>query len=172
MKNTLRAILFSLSLALLLSACGGGGGGDNGGGTAPPTIIPTKALLKVSTANVPSGTLLGGVQISIVLPAGVTPSVLSGNDATGSVAASGNAVGSMAPFAGYNASTNTLTTAVINLAGFASGEVMTITCSIAAGTTVTAANFPSQATETGVFDSSNITNSIPGATCPISVTLQ
>ena len=170
MINTLRAILFSISLTLLMSACGGGGGGDNGGGTTPPTTTPTKAILKVSTANVPSGTLLGGVQISIVLPAGVTPSVLSGNDATGSVAASGNAVGSMAPFAGYNASTNTLTTAVINLAGFASGEVMTITCSIAAGTTVTAANFPPQATETSVVDL-NLIN-ISGATCPISVTFQ
>ena len=169
MINTLRAILFSFSLALLMSACGGGGG-DNGGGTTPPTITPTKAILKVSTANVPSGTLLGGVKISIVLPAGVTPSVLSGNDATGSVAASGNAVSGLFAASSYDAATRTLMPGTISGTGFVSGEFLTITCSIAAGATVTAADFPSQAKVISLVDLNS--NTISGATCPISVTFQ
>ena len=169
MINRLHAILLGLCLTLLMSACGVGAGG-----TAPPTTTPpataTKAILKVSTANVPSGTLVGGVQISIVLPAGVTPSVLSGNDASGSVVA---AVSGALAASSYDTSTRTLQHIMASLAGFPSGEFLTITCSIAAGTTVTAADFPTQATIISLVDSSNNpNNSIPGATCPISVTFQ
>jgi hypothetical protein len=164
MIKTLRIVLFCLSLALLISACGGGGGGNS-----EPSPAPTKAILKVSTANVPAGTLVGGVQFSIVLPLGVTPSVLSGNEAKGSVVASGNAANGSYVDALYDSTTRTLTPGIIN-AGFNSGECMTITCTIAAGTTVTAANFPLQATVIQVLDQN--ANPISGATCPISVTFQ
>jgi hypothetical protein len=167
MIKTLRIVLFCLSLALLISACGGGGGGNS-----EPSPAPTKAILKVSTANVPAGTRVSGVQMLIVLPAGVTPSVLSGIDSSGSVAPSGNAAAGSTTSSSYNASTKTLTLAIINGNGFVSGEFMTITCTIAAGTTVTAANFPLQATVTEVLDSNSNPNRISGATCPISVTFQ
>jgi len=168
MIKTLRIVLFCLSLALLISACGGGGGGSS----SEPSPAPTKAILKVSTANVPAGTLVSGVQMSIVLPAGVTPSVLSGIDSSGSVTPSGNAATGSTTSSSYNAASKTLTLAIINGNGFASGEFVTVTCTIAVGTTVTAANFPLQATVTEVLDSNSNPNRIPGATCPISVTFQ
>ncbi len=164
MINTLRTIVFSLGVSLLLSACGGGGGGST---PAPP---PTKAMLKISTANVPAGTLVGGVQIAIVLPAGVTPSVLSGNDASGSVVASGNASTGAITQSSYDAATRTLTPGTVSGTPFSPGEFLTVTCSIASGTTVTAADFPAQATVISLFDGNAVT--IPGATCPISVTFQ
>lgn len=171
MNKTVRAIC-SLSLAVLLSACGGGGGGSAPApAPAPtPTPAPTKAILKVSTANVPTGTLVGGIQISIILPAGVTPAVLSGNDASGSVAASGKAVSGVLAVSSYDAVTRTLTPGTISGTGFAAGEFLTITCLIASGTTVTAASFPTQATIITIFDSNSI--GIPGAASPIIVTFQ
>ena len=36
---------------------------------------PTTAIIKLSTANVPLGTLIGGVQVSLILPEGVKPSI-------------------------------------------------------------------------------------------------
>lgn len=156
-------ILFCFCLTLLLSACGGGGGGT-------PAPAPTKAIIKVSTANVPTGTKVGGVQISIVLPSGVTPSILSGNDASGSVVASGNAGSGLLAASSYDASTRTLTPGTVSGSGFDSGEFLTITCSIATGVTVTASDFPSQATVIVISDV--IGNTIPGATSPINVTFQ
>lgn len=166
MFKILRIALNCLCLTLLLSACGGGGGSSSS--PTPTPSVPTRAIIKVSTANVPTGTLVGGVQFSIVLPAGVTPSVLSGNDANGSVVASGNAANGTLAASSYDATTRTLTPGIVNV-GFASGEFMTITCALAAGTTVTAANF--QVSVAGVYDSVN-GNIIPGATCQIGVTLQ
>lgn len=158
-------ILFCFCLSLLLSACGGGGGG-----TPAPAPAPTKAIIKVSTANVPIGTKVGGVQISIVLPSGVTPSILSGIDASGSVVASGNAGSGLLAASSYDASTRTLTPGTVSGSGFDSGEFLTITCSIATGVTVTASDFPSQATVIVISDVNG--NTIPGATSPINVTFQ
>ena len=113
---------------------------------------------------------MGGVKISIILPNGVTPAVLSGNDATGSAVASGNAVTGSLTASSYDATTRTFISGIANPAGFASGEFMTITCAIATGTTVTAANFQSQSTVIEFFDQN--ANPISGATCPIGVTFQ
>lgn len=164
MLKKLHTILFYLSLTMLLSACGGGGG------TSAPAPAPTKAIIKVSTANVPANTLVGSVQISIVLPAGVVPSVLSGNDASGSVVASGNAGSGLLTASSYDASTRTLTPGTVSGNGFVSGEFLTITCSIATGANVSAADFPSNATVNVISDQNGIT--IPGATSPLSVTFQ
>ena len=49
MINTLRVVLFSLSLALLMSACGGGGGG--GGTDQPPSISTQPANITVVAGN-------------------------------------------------------------------------------------------------------------------------
>lgn len=157
-------ILFCFSLSLLLTACGGGGG------TPAPAPPPTKAILKVSTANIPANTKIGGAQISIVLPLGVSPSVLSGNDASGSVVTSGNASSGSITLSSYDASSRTLTPGTISGTAFDPGEFLTITCSIASGTTITAADFPTQATVISIFDENAI--SILGATSPISVTFQ
>lgn len=149
---------------------------DGKGGTDSKTFsvtvtTQTKAILKVSSANIPAGTSIYGVKLSIVLPAGVTPSAWSGTDASLSVVASGNALPAVwSAYAGYSVVDNTLIPTIINISGasFASGEFMTINCSIAAGTTVTATDFQASAIE--VYDLN--LNVILGATCPISVTFQ
>lgn len=149
---------------------------DGKGGTDVKTFsatvtAQTKAILKVSTANIPTGTAIYGTKLSIVLPAGVTPSTWSVTDASLSVVASGNAPPAVwSAYAGYSPVSNTLMPTIINTTGasFASGEFMTINCSIAAGTTLTATDFQASAIE--VYDLN--LNSIPGATCPISVTFQ
>lgn len=148
---------------------------DGKGGTDSKTFsvtvtTQTKAILIVSTANIPAGTLVGAVQISIALPTGVTPSVVTGNDASGSVNASGNASSGSLALSTYDVATRTLTPGTISGAGFVSGEFLTITCSIAPGTTVSATDFPPQATVIVISDLSG--NSIPGATSPISLTFQ
>lgn len=148
---------------------------DGKGGTDSKTFsvavtTQTKAIIKVSTANIPAGTLVGAVQISIVLPTGVTPSVLSGNDASGSVNTSGNASSGSLTVSTYDVTTRTLMPGTISGTGFVSGEFLTITCSIATGTTVSATDFPSQATVIVISDSNGI--SISGATSPVSVTFQ
>ncbi len=157
----LKILLMCICLPVLMLACGGGGGGSN--------PVYTKAILKVSTANVPSGTRVGGAQLSVVLPIGVTPSVLSGNDATNSVTASGNAISGSLTASSYDAVTKTLTPGTISGSGFVSGEFLTINCSIAPGVTVNATDFPQKATIIELFDSSN--TPITGAELPISVTL-
>ena len=74
--------------------------------------------LKV-TVSVPGSALLGGVQGTIALPAGVRLNM-------GSPALSGAAVGAIL---GANPSAGALTLGVLSTTGFASGEVMTFTCS-------------------------------------------
>lgn len=149
---------------------------DNNGGsdtkTFTVTVTPrTQAILTVSTANIPSGTLVGSVQVSIILPVGVSPSVLNGNDASGSVALVSTNGASLAA-SSYDASNRKLTPGAASGSGFASGALLTITCSIdpSVNSTLTAADFSNQATVIDISDTNN--NTIPGATSPVSITFQ
>ncbi len=110
MKMKKRGLTILLGAMLLVSACGSGGGGaPNAGGN--PAAQPTHAVVKIATTGaLSSGTQIGGIDITLNLPTGVSvasspdsgnPSVLV-TDA-GKVAASGVAAG---------ANTNTLATYV------------------------------------------------------------
>lgn len=53
----------------MITNCGGGGGG---GGNNPPSRPTTATLILLTSGTLPAGTKIGGVQVSVNLPAGVT----------------------------------------------------------------------------------------------------
>lgn len=153
MKMKKRGLTILLGAMLLVSACGSGGGSaPNAGGN--PAAQPTHAVVKIATTGaLSSGTQIGGIDITLNLPTGVSvasspdsgnPSVLV-TDA-GKVTASGVAAG---------ANTNTLATyvpamnsapgrVVLHVAdpnGFGVGEFVTIDCDISAGHNPAPADF-------------------------------
>ncbi|MBC7962513.1 MAG: hypothetical protein H7Y05_06180 [Steroidobacteraceae bacterium] len=69
-KTLIRLILTATTVALF--GCGGGDGG--GTATTPPaTTKPTAGTLSLSTTGtLPAGTLIGGIDVTVELPAGVT----------------------------------------------------------------------------------------------------
>ena len=152
---------------------------DGKGGTDSKTFsvtvtTQTKAILKVSTANIPAGTLVGAIQAAFTLPSGTflaTDSV-TGEVSNGVVTLSGVANGSLtAP--SYNPASRLVSFGIVNAAGFGNGEILTITVSITSGIMVQASDFPSSAATSPaplqIIDVINL-NPIAGATCPITVT--
>lgn len=141
MKRMLISLLMLMTMSLL-SACGGGGGGG--------TAAPTKAVVTIATTGtLASGTLIGGIDIALNLPAGV--SVKATSDAanpavlvtdSGVVAVSGVAAGANSTALGtYTATPNAVAIKVVNADGFITGEFVTVNCDIAPGTTAAAADF-------------------------------
>jgi hypothetical protein len=131
-------------------------------------VPETSALLKVSIANVPTGVSISGVEFGIVLPFGVTPSLLSGSDASGSVLAGGVSTGAIVS-GFYDVTTRTLQVSVVDVIQDMTGVVFSINCSIDAGTAVTVADFPLQASNVGAYGSGGAL--ISGVTSSIEVIL-
>ena len=143
MKRT-TVILLLLATTTILSACGGGGGGS--------TPAATTATIKISTQGTfPLGTLIGGINVTLVLPAGVTvkatpdpvnTSVLVTD--SGVVISSGVAVSNSTILATYSAATSsvagTVNIQIANPNGFVKGEFVTVSAGIATGNP-TASNF-------------------------------
>ena len=144
--------MFLAATIMVLFGCGGGGSGG-GGGTPPP---PTTATLKLSTAGT-AGTTIRGIEITVVLPKGVTVNATTTIDPTvmevnqGVVLASGAAVADPAafsqlkPIAVYTPATGTAPGKVkIGLAAqkdFNLGEFVTLNTVIAAGNVPVATDF-------------------------------
>lgn len=143
----LTCLLLFYSVLALISGCGGGGGG--GGSSTPGTTPsqPTTAIVKLSTSGtLSSGTLIGGADITLALPAGVSVKSTTNPPQTdaGVITASGVAASSTT-IAVYTVTTNTLPGKVrimlVNANGFSTGEFVTISCDIAVGNSPTAAGF-------------------------------
>ena len=146
-KNSflIHAVLATIVAALI--GCGGGGGG---GGAAAPA---TKAIVTLSaTGTLPAGTQIGGITVTLNLPAGVTAkaSPYSAGSSTamvtdaGVVAASGAAAGSYAGggyVSGTAASTYKIVLGVAGANGFSAGEFAKVSCDIASGSSPAAAEF-------------------------------
>lgn len=100
------------------------------------------AVVKLSTSGTLSpGILIGGLQATVSLPAGVTlrADFSNGQLLAGVVTASGVASGSLATakyVAASGATPGTVTLALISSSGFGVGEFMTINCDVAAGMNV------------------------------------
>ena len=127
---------------LSVFGCGGGGGGT------PPPPQPTIAVIKISAdGTLPQDTAIGGVNITLNLPSGVTvkaspsvnPDVLITDP--GVVVPSGAAVNASAPENRYDAATKQVTISVVQADGFLTGEFVTVTCDIAVGSFPKAADF-------------------------------
>ncbi len=132
---------------LALTACGGGGGG---GDTNPnPNPQPTKAVVTLATkvtGSIPPGTTLGGYEVTLVLPAGVTvKSTMSPPEPdSGVVSATGEAAGSYI-MANYTAATSSsagsIKLVLVSSSTINAGIFSTITCDLAAGSSPSAADF-------------------------------
>lgn len=146
MKKT--SFYIQLVLAMGLAAMIGCGGGGGGGGAAPAP--GTKAIVTLSSAGtLPVGTQIGGITVTVNLPAGVTAKATpySAGSSTmvtdsGVVVSSGTATGSYAAGAYFSdAATYKVVVGVVNASGFSAGEFAQVSCDIAAGSSPTAADF-------------------------------
>ena len=133
-------LLMALFGIISLSGCGSGGGDG--------VTQPTTAVLKISTqGTLPSGTQIGGIDITIALPTGVTVKSVTSPPETdsGVVVTSGVAVANSTVLSTYTAATSAsagnvrVLLAISN--GFGMGEFMTIYCDIASGSTPAASDF-------------------------------
>lgn len=132
----MRSVLITLLLLgtlSLLSACGGGSN-------------HTTASVRIMTnGTLPSGTRIGGIEVTLDLPDGVSvratadsqnPGVLVTDQGVVTVAGSNTtALGT------YTTNPNRVTLQVANADGFGTGEFVTVTCDIASDTSVTASGF-------------------------------
>jgi len=148
--NILKSLLmmFFAVAVMALFGCGGGGGGA----AAPPTT----ATLKLSTAGT-AGTPIAGIQVTVVLPKGVTvaatstidPAVMETNAGvvllSGATVADPAAFSQLKPTAVYTPATATTPGKVkIGLASqkdFSLGEFVTLNTVIAAGNVPVATDF-------------------------------
>jgi hypothetical protein len=144
-KTSLFVQLMLITGLAAMIGCGGGGGGD-----AAPQY--TKAIVTLSTTGtLPAGTKIGGIQVTVNLPAGVTAkaSLYSAGSSTlvtdtGVITASGTASGSYTSgvyLANTAASTYKISMGIVNANGFSTGEFAQVSCDIAAGSSPTAADF-------------------------------
>ena len=122
----------------------GGGDGTTGGGSTQPT----KAVVKIAmTGTLPTGTLIGGIDITVSLGPGVTAKSTSNPPETdaGVVVASGVASTNALILATYTPSSGsahgTARLLVIKSSGFGTGEFATVHGDIAAGYNPTSADF-------------------------------
>ncbi|HUI67407.1 MAG TPA: hypothetical protein VL087_04300 [Nitrospirota bacterium] len=145
-KISLSSWLIFALLLTTLSACGGGGGG--GGGTAQTQQSAT-AILTLATSG--TGTTINGIDVTVLLPAGVTVKSVTAPPQTdigvvrlSGVAAGGPitpqyAIGVYTPASG--GIPGKVKIAVVNVNGFSAGPFCTLTCNIAPGTTPVAGDF-------------------------------
>ena len=129
-----------LSSLLLITACGDGGGSTG--------TLPTKSVVKLLTAGtLPAGTLIGGIDITVSLPSGVTVASTANPPETdaGVAVASGEATSNSTILATYVPPSGTTPAKarllIANTSGFVVGEFVTVNGDITAGNTPQAADF-------------------------------
>jgi hypothetical protein len=147
MRQTTLSALLLLFILASLNACGGGGG------TTVVTPQPTKAVLTLSTSGtLTGGTVIGGIEVEVDLPAGVTtkattttanPLIMETD--SGVVTASGVASGANLVQGTYTtgAAPNTYKVEVLlaSTGGFSTGQFATVNCDIAAGANPATSDF-------------------------------
>jgi hypothetical protein len=145
MNQILKAIIPS-ALLLSLTACGGGGGGTSANQTPPSTSkTATISFSVISTARLTAP--VQGVQISALLPAGVTVATDAGSTTLSSAAlATGNGITSAnrQVYGTYSAAIRKVKITVVTTEDtFRGGEFAKLTVSYPATTTLTTTDFTS-----------------------------
>ena len=131
---------------------------------------PTKAIIKVSTTGVGAGTLIGGLNMTLTLPAGVTVAKNPDNStANGVCVTSGVAATSGALSIGNATTAGSVGIGMITTSGFGGGEFVTVNADVATGTFPTPADF-SAALVGNVISTTSVT--IPNVGLSMALTLQ
>ena len=164
MKNRIYLHMALLLTVIATAACGGGGGGTS-------AEQPTKAIVKLSVTGAASQ--LGGVDVTLSLPAGVTVKSTTAQPETdnGVVVASGQAAANSLVASTYTAGWPGIVHIVLvngNTNGFGTGEFATITCDLASGNEPSASDFTVQSSSVNDINGS----SISGAAVTVGVTLE
>lgn len=140
MKKPFCKSITLLSLAVVgLFGCGGGG--------SSTSTQPTAAVVKLISAGTP--TTVGGIDLTIALPAGVsvrsaiTPTTDDGVVTASGVAATGSYIYGIST-AATSTGPATLKIVLVNAAGFGDGEFCTVNGSLEAGYSPSAADFTLQ----------------------------
>jgi len=150
-KIGLSGMMLLAMIVVLVGGCSSGGSTGNGGGTQKPAAAAVTATVKIAAAGtLPTNSTIGGVDLALTLPAGVTVKASPGSlsalvpDA-GIVTASGAAAANSRVYAVYTAGAGaapgTVRILLANTAGFSTGEFVTVKCDIASGSTPTTADF-------------------------------
>ncbi len=136
MKKTSIFVTSVLVISMALTACGRS---NSNNGAAPPAT----AVVTISTKGVPSSMPIGGVQLMVTLPAGVSLKTAQNPPQTdnGVVAATGEAQGAELVFGSYSPNSHSGTVYIAKSTGFSVGEFATINCDIAAGADPQPSNF-------------------------------
>lgn len=141
-RRNILAMLTIVAAIVLGAGCGGGGGGSS-------SATPTTVVLTLSTSGtLPGSTLIGGSDVNIILPTGVSVKAAA-NVAprssivtySGVVTVSGVAVDTHAMALATLTGPNTLNVKVVNPNGFGVGEFAKVTCAIDAGAEVVDTDF-------------------------------
>lgn len=141
-------VMFALCIATLAS-CGGGGGGGGATSQVSGPSQPTMAVVKIrTTGTLDPGVMIGGIEVTGVLPAGVsvnaTPDPINPSKLvtdSGVVIASGVTGTQAGTIATYDATDRKVSIQVYDLDGFGTGEFVTVQCNITSGSAPIAANF-------------------------------
>jgi len=163
MKKLLTLVMVAgMSAFLFHAACGGG------------TPDPTTAVLTLSSAGtLPTGVKIGGIDMTIVIPAGATIQTTKANTSkmvtySGAVVPAGVAAGPNAITLATNPAPDQVVVKLANADGFGIGEFATVTCDIVAGSTVVEKDFIA-----GSFSVVDLNGApITGLTVELSVVLQ
>jgi hypothetical protein len=159
MKRTL-LFLSTLCLLLQLAGCGGGGGGT------PASPAPAAIAVTLSTTGtLPSGKLIGDIEITLNLPAGVTAkaspslinaSILVPNDGVIVLQGAAATAPTQILTAAYvQGTTNKVVIKLENPNGLGIGAFAKINCDVVSGSTPSITDFSitsNVAATTGVFD--------------------
>jgi len=140
MKKIFILLLMLIMTALVLSGCGESVGGPQANVVDDKTTQPAKATVQIlTTGALPSGTVIGGIDVTVSLAPGVSVKSAANPPETdaGAVAMSGVAASNSTFLATYSAATGTQSGKVRlllgNTGGFGTGEFATINGDIAAG---------------------------------------
>jgi hypothetical protein len=180
MKRNPNLIIILFSLITLISACGGGGGG----GTPPATAPTTAKLILAASGGLPEETRVGGIEITVILPTGVTVAATPDSESpdklvvdAGSLSAAPGAPGSLINGT-YTPATETdpgtVSIFIASSSGFATGEFAVLTCGLngtnpaASAFTLEEGSFTAYGIESGTNSTLDITSALtPGLSVAI-----
>lgn len=150
-KSTMKNIRLHLAMTLTLltlAACGGGGDGGGDSQIQQPAVKTTAKLTINLTGLLPASSAIAGADITLTLPANVTPAMANGAVSTAAVTLSGTFAGGTQTPPVYTAavgnSPGTLKMTLVNpvQSGVTQvGEVATITLQLANDAAPTVASF-------------------------------